>query len=206
METAFPEREQVGGVIDVLAQNAPQSRIDLQRYVNVRQTALEKILTHLEVEHIIEKQDSVYGLLKQDTTPDYARWASVTQTRYAELKQMNAYVQTDMWLMRFIAQALDDPYPVERCGRCKNCTGSQSKFAPDAALIERAEKFLRNGKPLFVEPRKRYPSGLQGMKRTTIAHVNELGVALRNNYEDGWGPQVRPGSQQKHNSDRLVSL
>ena len=206
IETAFPTPQQVGDVLDALSQNGPQSRIDLQRYVNVRQTALEKILTHLEVEHIIEKQDSVYGLLKQDTTPDYARWASVTQTRYAELKQMNAYVQTDMCLMRFIAQALDDPYPVEKCGRCKNCTGNQSKFAPDAALIERAEKFLRNGKPLFVEPRKRYPSGLPGMKRTTIAHVNELGVALCNYYEEGWGRQVRQGREQNHYSDDLVSV
>jgi ATP-dependent DNA helicase RecQ len=206
IETAFPTPQQVDEVIDALAQNGPQSLTDLQRYANVRKSVLEKILTHLEVEQIIEKQESLYGLLNLDTTPDYARWANITQTRYAELKQMNAYVQTDKCLMNFIGQALDDPYPVERCKRCKNCTGNQSKFTPDAALVERAEKFLRGGKPLFLEPRKRYPTGLPRMKKSTIANVNELGVALSNYYEEGWGRQVRQGRDQNCYSDELVSV
>ncbi len=44
------------------------------------------------------------------------------------------------------------------------------------------------------------------MKRTTIAHVNELGVALCNYYEEGWGRQVRQGREQNHYSDELVSV
>ena len=53
--------------------------------------------------------------------------------RYAELDHMRAYVHERGCLMRFIALALDDPDPVERCGRCKNCTGVESKFQPDAS-------------------------------------------------------------------------
>ncbi len=205
IETAFPTPQQVGEVIQALTQNGAQSRTDLQRRVNVRQSALEKILTHLEVEHIIEKQDSNYHLLRRGAAPDYARWATVTQTRYAELAQMKTYIQTDVCLMRFIADALDDPSPIERCGRCKNCSGKQSKFVPDAALIARAENFLHNGNPMLLEPRKRYPAGLPGIKKTTIAYVNELGVALCNYYEEGWGRQVRQGRDQAHYSDELVT-
>ncbi|MHB8627428.1 MAG: RecQ family ATP-dependent DNA helicase [Aggregatilineales bacterium] len=204
IETAFPTPQQVGEVIQALTQNGAQSRTDLQRRVNVRQSALEKILTHLEVEHIIEKQDSDYRLLRRGAAPDYARWATVTQTRYAELAQMKTYIQTDVCLMRFIADALDDPSPIERCGRCKNCSGKQSKFVPDAALIARAENFLRSGNPMLLEPRKRYPAGLPEMKKTTIAYVNEVGVALCNYYEEGWGRQVRQGRDQAHYSDELV--
>src|SRR5690606_9468691 len=102
---------------------------------NVRISALEKILTHLEVEHIIEKRDREYHLL-QNATPDYARWAAVTRTRHAELDQMKAYLRADTCLMQFIAKALDDPRPVERCGRCRNCTGATSKFSPDILKVE----------------------------------------------------------------------
>jgi ATP-dependent DNA helicase RecQ len=205
IETAFPTPQQVSDVIQSLAQDGPQSRVDLQRCVNVRQTALEKILTHLEVEHIVQKQDSVYHLIRTDTAPDYARWLEVTRTRYNELEQMKTYVQTQSCLMSFIAQALDDAHSVQTCGRCKNCSGIQSKFLPDSAVVERAERFLQGGRPLFLEPRKRYPAGLPGIKKTTIPYINELGVALCHYYEEGWGSWVRQGRDQNHYPDELVT-
>src|SRR5262249_28000598 len=135
IDSAFPTPQQVKGVIQILAQVGPQSRVDLQKRVNVRQSALEKILTHLEVEHIIEKQDSEYCLISVDAEPDYARWAEVTRTRNRELEQMKRYVRADTCLMSFIAEALDDPQSVQRCGRCKNCSGNKSKFTPDPASV-----------------------------------------------------------------------
>ena len=86
IETAFPTPQQVTQVIDALRSGA-KTRNDLQRDVNVRFSVLEKILTHLEVEEIVEKRDSSYVLLKMASNPDYARWAGVTQMRYAELEQ-----------------------------------------------------------------------------------------------------------------------
>jgi ATP-dependent DNA helicase RecQ len=204
IETAFPTPDQVSEVIQSLVQNGDQSLTELQRGANVRKSALDKILTHLEIERIIEKQDRAYCLLAADTTPDYARWAEVTKTRYSELEQIKAYVQTDTCLMRFIAQALDDPQAVEKCGRCKNCKDQQSKFIPDPAVVERAEKYLRSGRPILLEPRKRYPSGLPGMKKTVIPHLNEIGLALCSYYEEGWGRQVRQGRDQDHYPDELV--
>ncbi|MBK8030954.1 MAG: RecQ family zinc-binding domain-containing protein [Chloroflexi bacterium] len=152
---------------------------------------LEKILTHLEVERIIEKRDSAYVLLKTDTQPDYARWESVTQMRYAELRHMQAYTREAGCLMHFIAAALDDPQPPQRCGRCKNCTGVSSKFQPDNQAIVRAQQFLRQGKPLTFEPRRRWSAGLPGIAKTTDMRVNQPGLALCVYFDDGYGALVR---------------
>jgi ATP-dependent DNA helicase RecQ len=205
IESAFPTPQQVSEVIRVLAEHGTLTRHEIQQKVNVRYSALEKILTHLEVERIVEKDDSDYRLLKQGIEPDYQRWAEVTRTRYRELQQMKAYIETDKCLMSFIAQALDDPHPVQRCGRCRNCTGNQSKFAPDLAAVERAETFLRHGRPLIFEPRKRYPAGLPGMKKSTIVHISEPGLALCNYFEEGWGKLVRQGREQNQFSDELIN-
>jgi len=195
IDTAFPTPKQVRAVIDALRQ-APKTRPDLQRDVNARLSVLEKILTHLEVERIIEKRGSAYALLKSDSEPDYVRWGSVTQTRYDELHHMQAYTRERGCLMRFIAAALDDPDPPARCGRCKNCTGVESNFQPDAASIARAQQFLRHGKALTFEPRRRWASGLPGFAKTTDMRVNQLGVALCSYYDDGWGALVRAARTQ----------
>jgi ATP-dependent DNA helicase RecQ len=203
IDTAFPTPEQVQQVISALSQQ-PRSRNELQQIVNVRISTLEKILTHLEVEHIIEKSERDYTLLKTNTTPDYARWKAVTQTRYAELAHMKAYLHEPGCLMHFLAKALDDPEPVERCGRCMNCTGAKSSFRAQTDDIQRAQTFLRQGKPLLFEPRKRWPGRSEEFPKTTDIHVNQSGIALCNYYDEGWGAQVRQGRIMNHYSDDLV--
>lgn len=203
IDTAFPTPEQVQTVIDALKQK-PCSRNELQQQVNVRMSTLEKILTHLEVEHIIEQCGRDYTLLRTGITPDYARWKAVTQTRYDELATMKAYINEPNCLMRFLGKALDDPAPVEYCGRCKNCTGAQSKFQAQAGAIQLAQTFLRQGKPLLFEPRKRWPGRNKPFPKTTDIHVNQTGIALCNYYDEGWGVQVREGRASSHYSDELV--
>jgi ATP-dependent DNA helicase RecQ len=204
IQTAFPSPQQVTETITALAQHGPLRRNELQRYVNVRASALERILTHLEVEGIIERSGSDFHLARQDATPDYERWAGVTAMRQAELERMKAYAHETGCLMRFIAEELDDPQPVERCGRCKNCTGAASKFQPDVQTIERAQRYLRGGKALVFAPRKRWPVKLPGKKNTVIEDVNEPGVALTNYYEDGWGQIVKIGRAQDTYGEELV--
>jgi ATP-dependent DNA helicase RecQ len=43
------------------------------------------------------------------------------------------------------------------------------------------------------------------MKKSTIAHVNEPGLALCNYFEEGWGSLVRQGRDQDHFTDDLVA-
>lgn len=203
IESAFPKPKQVNAVIDAL-RHQPKSRNDLQRDVNVRYSVLEKILIHLEVEGIVAKNGSLYDLVQRDAQPDYERWQAVTATRYAELAHMQAYTQVEECLMEYIARALDDPNP-KRCGRCKNCSGSQSKFQPDPTAIIRAQQFLREGRPLTFEPRKRWPKGLPGTRKTTDIRVNQTGVALCMLYDSGYGAMVRASRDHGHQyGDDLV--
>ncbi len=205
IETAFPQPEHIEATIAVLAQSGPLTQTELQRSVNVNRSMLEKILTHLEVEKIIEKQGSNYVLVAEDARPDYARWEQVTQQRYAELEQMKGYARHDGCLMRFIADALDNPTTAQPCGRCKNCRQSQSKFEANPREIEAARGFLRQGKPIVIEPRLRWPKGLPGIVKTTIQNVNEEGVALCNYFDAGWGEQVKQGRfNTARFSDELV--
>jgi ATP-dependent DNA helicase RecQ len=206
IETAFPQPTQVQETIVALEQISPATRNQLQRRVNVRQSTLEKILTHLEVEKIIEKLDDGYQLLNKHAAPDYKRWEQVTQQRYDELAQMNAYIQHEGCLMSFIAKALDDPTQVKACGQCKNCRQSQSKFVPNPNDLEAARRFLRDGKPLTLEPRKRWPADLPGIRKTTSIFPNERGIALCGYYEAGWAEEVKTGRFQSNRySDNLVA-
>lgn len=204
IKSAFPTPKQVSAVVDALRQN-PKKRNDLQRDVNVRYGTLEKILTHLEVEGIIAKEGTIYSLLDSTTQPDYERWQAVTETRYAELRHMQAYTQEEGCLMMYIASALDDPNPM-RCGRCKNCKNSQSKFQPDVSTITRAQKFLRQGKPLTFAPRKRWASGLPNIRKTTDLRVNQAGLALGMLYDSGYGTQIREARKNRTSlPDTLVT-
>lgn len=107
--------------------------------------------------------------------------------------------------MRFIAQALDDPTNVQPCGRCKNCRNSQSKFQPDPRIVDVARRFMREGRPILIEPRKRWPSGLPAMKRTIIEQVNQPGLALCGYYDVGWSQLIKRGRfEANFYSDELV--
>lgn len=206
IETAFPKPEQVKEVITALREVKSAKRQQLQQLVNVRYSVLEKILTHLEVEHIVEKVDSTFHLINPDATPDFARWEAVTHNRYAEMEQMRQYIQHQGCLMRFIAEALDDPEPVEKCGRCKNCAQNESKFVPNPQDVEAARRFLRQGKSILFEPRKRWPSGMPNVEKSIIRLTNETGLALCGFYDTGWGEVVRRGRLENHFSDELVEL
>lgn len=204
IDTAFPKPEQVAAVIDALREQ-PLSRNALQQVVNARWSVIEKILTHLEVEEIIDRQGRDYRLLQANTQPDYARWAAVTATRYDELRHMQAYPHQKTCLMHYIAVALDDPNPPKRCGRCKNCTGAESKFQPDSDAVVRAQQFLREGKPLTLDPRKRWPAGMPHVSKTTDIRTNHTGLALCMIYDSAYGAEVRAARANNHTySDAIV--
>jgi len=205
IDTAFPSPKQVNQVVEALRYHGAMSQRELERYVNARRSVLEKILVHLEVENIVTKENREFHLVNERSNPDFERWQQVTRKRYEELNQMKAYLNHDQCLMRFLALALDDPAPIERCGRCRNCTGANSSFTPSIPQIEKARTFLRGGKAIEFEPRKRFPSGFPDAKNTVIKNVNQTGIALCNYYDEGWGTLVRNGRRNNHYEDELVA-
>jgi ATP-dependent DNA helicase RecQ len=93
---------------------------------------------------------------------------------------------------------------VERCGRCKNCTGAQSKCKLDPQVSERARQFLRGDKPLTFQPRRRWPKGVPGIEKTTDLLANQAGLALAGYYDDGWGELVRRGRLEGHYDNSVI--
>ncbi|MGB7340233.1 MAG: RecQ family ATP-dependent DNA helicase [Phototrophicaceae bacterium] len=204
IETAFPSPKQVTQVVEALRYHGAMIQSDLQKYVNAKKSVLEKILVHLEVESIITKDNREYHIVDADKNPDFERWSQVTQKRYEELRQMKAYIHSDTCLMHFLADALDDPTTLEKCGRCRNCTGATSKFEPDIQHIEKANRFLRGNKALEFAPRKRFPKDFPNVKNSVIREINQTGTALCDYYDDGWGRLVREGRKSNHYADELV--
>lgn len=206
IETAFPAPEQVNQVVEALNYHGAMKRTQLEQHVNAKRSVVEKILVHLEVEEIITKENRAYHIIDKSKNPDFERWTQVTRKRYHELKQMKAYIHSDDCLMRFLADALDDPSSAEKCGRCRNCTGASSKFEPDIQKIEQARNFLRGNKALEFAPRKRFPAGFPNVKNTVIRNVNQTGLAVCGYYDEGYGSLVREGRNKNHYADELVSV
>ncbi len=208
IESAFPKPEHIEQTIQALHHEEKLTSVELQRYVNVRRNTMDKILTHLEADRIIEKQDRFYQLRDATRLPDYARWERVTAQRYRELQQMQAYIEQDECLMRFIAAALDDDSVQQPCGRCQNCLRKKASMRsriPARELVEAAGAFLRRGKPIPIEPRVIWPGGLPRVKGK-IKPLNLPGLALCNYYDHGWGDMIRHSEQTDEPlSDELVT-
>lgn len=206
IETSFPKAEQVEKVIDYLSEQGEAKQYDLSRIVNVKKSALENLLLHLEVEHIVTKEKRYYRLLNAHKRPDYQRWHKVTQLRYMELAQMQSYLQQKGCLMKFLAKALDDPtLQHQNCGRCQNCTGKQIKSNPTPEEIDQATRFLIRGKNILIQPRKMWPTGgIPGGAKGKLEHVNADGLALCYLNSGGWGTNVKTGKAAGVFDDELV--
>ncbi len=207
IETAFPKPHHVQQTIDALGKNTKGlTRNQLMRLINVRPSTFDQILTHLEIENIVEKEGYHYRLIDGNRSPDYTRWEHVVRQRLTELEEMQAYIQHEGCLMRFIANALDDPMPPHPCGKCKNCRGKEIKFDPDPQRIEQASAFLRKGETILIEPRKQWPAGFSDSLRGRFQRTNAIGIALCHYHDQGWGELVRRGKYaDNHFSDELVT-
>jgi ATP-dependent DNA helicase RecQ len=193
IDTAFPHQRYFEQAIDAFTRHDTLTQRDLGRSVNVRHSTLDKILTHLEIEGVIGKHESGYSLLDDSRQPDYERWGRVTEQRYRELAQMQAYLTHEGCLMHFLAQSLDDQSAAPTCGKCQNCLQQREGMAsrkPAIDLVEAAGVFLRDGQAIEIEPRKLWPSGLSGVQGK-LKPPNQTGVALTNLYDGGWGETVR---------------
>jgi ATP-dependent DNA helicase RecQ len=205
IETAFPKAEHIDQALDALREHGELSFFELQRHVNVRYGTLEKIIMHLELEGVIQRAGRGYRRTPIRRAPDYVRWAGVTAQRYRELAQMQAYMQHDGCLMRFIAAALDDHSLETPCGKCQNCTGRSLALDPTPQEVDAASRFLRTGEWITLEARKQWPSGVAAQGKSKIALPNETGIALCYYHDGGWGEVVQSGKYRDgHYSDALV--
>ena len=188
---SIPDPEQVRKVLDVLADvGEPVSVPTLENATGVRRGRLESLLKVVAVAGAVERVGSGWVLTGTPYEHDAEKWAEIRALRAAEADLMRSYARGAGCLMEFLQRALDDPDPGP-CGRCSVCTGivPEPGHSVDPAAVEAARVHLR-GADTIIEPRKRWPNGLEGGRKGTIAGAAE-GRALTFADTPGWAEAAR---------------
>jgi ATP-dependent DNA helicase RecQ len=206
IETAFPLQRDAERVVEMLeGAGAPVREGDILANVNVRPTRLRNLLKVLEVEDVVERDRRGWLRTTKPWIYDKERVVKVTEQRRAEQAAMDAYATTDRCLMEFLRRELDDP-TARPCGRCASCTGERLPTDVDPQIVKDARMFLRS-QDLEIEPRQRWPSGLEEPKGSIPAELRPEGGRFLSLLGDGgWGRSVEEGIAQGAFSDELVQV
>lgn len=200
INNAFAEPELAQRVVALLdADHEPMGLVDLLSHANVRQSRLEGLLKNLEVDGAVERSGQRWQRTLQPWQFDFDRAEAVTALRYAELEQVQHYIESSECRMQMLRRFLDDPV-AEPCGRCDNCTGESLALELDPAQVQEAAEFMRSAH-LVIEPRKQWPD----RKRIPAELWLAEGRVLARWGDAGWGSLVRTGKQDDGRfDDRLV--
>ncbi len=212
IESAFPPHAHVTEVLSALEQADDGLSVPMmQRELNLKFGAIQKVLHLLSVEHpspVIKEKSRWYR------TPipyhmDTERIKALCRLRREEQAVMRQYMQSSQCLMQFISNSLDDPHAAA-CGKCAPCLGRP--ILPEHVSPEHVNKasiFLRRSHQV-IEPRRMWPPGYEfqstgwkGRIATELKH--EEGRALCLYGDAGWGKLVQAGKYKyNHFDDRLV--
>ena len=215
IRSAFPSEEEVGQILAAVeASDDGLTSAELERAVNLRKGRMEKVLKLIGVEDqpAIVRQRGEAGPYRWQRTQfpwalDAERIERLTRQRREEWAQIQAYVDSDICLMRFLGDALDD-HEAADCGRCSNCRGEDLiSRAYERDTVGRAQRFLRRSE-FEVKPKVRCPArafrtyGWSGnLSRELRARP---GRCLSRWGDAGWGKVVADGKRNGHFDGALV--
>ncbi len=207
---SFPPEWQVQRILDALADaDDGMSVVDLTHAVNLRRSQIEKVLKLLSVASsglVIKQGTRWYRTVNRyETDKDRVEW--LTGQRQNEWAHVQAYLETDKCLMRFLGEALDDPNAGD-CGRCANCLNHPViDIQVTEEAIAEANRFIKRS-DVALKPRKRWESrafpthGWTGNIRPELRC--EEGRALSIWRDAGWGTRVDNDKEAGRFSDELV--
>lgn len=205
INTAFPSLQVITRVADEFANGRVFTLRAMETELNLTRSNANKIIQQLEIEGFIDKTSEGYRA-NGNPMPDFDRWSQVTSKRYEELAQMEAFIASEDCLMRFLADALEDPTYPQQCEKCKICRSLNSNFELNPQDHERAQHFLLEGEPNTIDPRKQWAGRNIITPKAKLQHLNESGLALSFYNDEGWGKRVKHGKyQQNHFDDDLVA-
>ncbi len=205
IEQAFPGEERVRAVLAELDAAGAEGRSarELMASVNLGAGRIEALLKVLDVEGAVTRSGARWQAVPGRTwSYDAERYAQVTTLRRAEQAAMARFGADGRCLMRALQEELDDPEPAD-CGRCAVCTAPRFARAPDAALVEAAQRHLRAG-ALPVEAKKMAPGADGAMRRISEGARVEEGWALSRRGDGGWWPAVERGLRTGRVEDEVV--
>ncbi len=208
IDTAFPSAKIMLTILETLEENEQLSRRELLDKINIQKSTAEKALKLLEVDGAIGVTDDRqrrFFRTPNPWKPNSERVQEITNLRYSELEQVNAYVDYSGCLMEYLGRALDDPL-ITPCGICANCQGRGFEPSASTELIAKAHEFLSLN-PMGIEPRKWLPKDIIPGVKTHIPEEHQIrpGYALCHYGDSGWGIAVRVGKYEADSfSDDLV--
>ena len=202
IESAFPEPEDFERVLDAIEESdEPLYKRGIMKAVDVTYKQVEKCVDILRIEGAIAKDDDGYVRTANPWRYDYDRVEAVTAHRWRELEQIQAFVDSDDCLVRFIDDELDGDL-ADDCGHCANCVGD---FLPreveDEDLIDAAIEHYRTNGWDELAPRKRLHEREGTYHTIDDDHRVEVGRALSILDDPGWGRRVREANEEGRRFD-----
>src|SRR3954467_7978528 len=192
--TAFPPREKAEAVVELIANAEEPVRLgELAATVNLGQGRIAAMLKVLDVEGAVVQDGSGWVRTDEPWGCDERRWDRAGALGGREQAAVERYGDDGgACLMRTVEGELDGPR-AEDCGRCAACAGPRFAEPLDRAIVVEAQEHLRS-RPLSLDPRKRWPAGLDGgAKAMPIELQLRDGRALARSGDGGWDPVVRSG-------------
>lgn len=192
---SMPRQDQADAVLTALATSGrPMPTTVLETVANIRRTRLELLLKVLDVEGAVQRVGGGWTATGRSWTYDADRYARVAAAREAEAEAMLAYQRHPGCRMRFLAEALNDPWAAD-CGRCDRCSGAWYVAGiPEASHRATAERLQRVG--VEIPPRAQWPAGMDrfGVNvRGRIPAPEQVapGRAVARLTDLGWGTRLR---------------
>ncbi|MFT6905279.1 MAG: ATP-dependent DNA helicase RecQ [Oleiphilaceae bacterium] len=215
IKRAFPTQAEIDDLLQAIASQEGLKKTEIQKHTNLSAGNIEKALKFLSVEDPspIYKDGTTFFRTAVDYQLPTDRVERLSAIKTGEWEQLKAYSQYGQCLMRFLAEALDDPL-AEDCGKCTNCnpTSAINFDLPKDLLIAVAD-FLKY-RYEKITPRKRF-GGSKALAAAAfpiyqLPYQNdnwqaEAGLAL-SRWKDGiWGGVVAAGKAADQFSDELIA-
>ncbi len=186
---SLPSESVCRDVLTQLEPTHPTSMATLELAVNLGRTRLGSLLNVLEVDRAVERVRGGWILADRQWHYDHRAVAALRDLRRAEAEQMRDWAALDTCRLRYLREALDDP-EADDCHRCDRCTGRAADLTVDPELVGAAANLLKGG-DVEIEPRRQWPSGLDGVKGRLPAEAQmRPGRALARTGDGGWGVSV----------------
>ena len=207
--SAFPGEDQVTAILDVLKESDGLSVADLEGAVNLRRGQIQHVLKFLSVElpAPVIKSGAKWRRTPVPYQMDHEQIRRLTGQRKTEWGEVQKYIDEKGCLMKFLAEALDDPDP-QPCGKCASCLGqpvAEPSFKRETAIT--AARFLRHSK-LLLKCKQRVAKDAftkYGFCGSLPGELHaETGRILSRWGDAGWGQLVADDKHGGHFRDELV--
>ncbi len=215
IERAFPTQNEVDDLLQAIANQDGLKKSEMEKYTNLSFGNIEKALKFLSTEDPspIFKDGTTFYRTAIDYQLPLERIERLSELKTEEWQQLQSYSTHTQCLMRFLAEALDDPL-AEDCGKCANCDpASTLEIDVSQQLAINALDFLKY-RYIKIRPRKRFgASGAlasEAFPSYQLPYQNatwqaEDGLAL-SRWKDGvWGNVVAAGKAADQFSDDLLA-